>query len=132
MLRRLKEKWEVYVLIFAMIAAGYYGREYLYDIEESNELWHEKSIRHSDYRDSLFNVKWVGTENIEEGRYQAAERHRIRTEMALENLKEDIDRYHYRIRRDLSNVADTQAEAIRRDSIRRAGSGPLAPIIITR
>lgn len=132
MLKRLKEKWELYLVIVGILGAGYYGRGYIDNIEHSNERMYEKATNHCDYRDSVFYAKWEGTENIEEGRFRASERHRIRTEIALKEMKEDIDRYHWGIRRDLSRVADTQAQAISRDSARRAGLGPVAPIIITR
>jgi len=99
---------------------------------DSNEEWHEKSIRHSNYQDSLFNAVWIISENKEESRLQAYEIQHAETNLKLDQLKENIDRYHYRIRRDLSDVANTQSEAIRRDSVRRAGASTVAPIIITR
>jgi len=120
MLHRLKEKWELYVVIAAMVGVGYLGREYVYNIEQSNAIMYKKATRHSDLRDSLWRIEWRGTENIEEGRFQASEQHRIRTEMALEALRRENDRYHYGIKRDLQEVARTQATAITRDSIRRA------------
>jgi hypothetical protein len=132
MWKRLKDKWEVYAMIIGILAAGYYAREYIYGIQKSNIEAREAAIRHSNYQDSLFNVKWQKTENMEEKRLQAYEIQHAETNLNLKSLKDDINQYHWGIRRDLREVADTQAEAIRRDSIRRAGAGPVAPIIITR
>lgn len=132
MFKRLKDKWEIYAVIIAILLTGYYGREYLYKIEQSNSAMLELAKRHSDYRDSVFYAKWEISENMEESRFQASEIEQGITNHRLQQLEQRILGSIGVVRRRLRAVAETQAEALRRDSIDRAGSGPIAPIIITR